>query len=71
MNFNFIGGSIGSAVGEKFQDLLTFVLRKNTTSYYIKSGGARMMESGLSLMQLAKTSEWLYYQKIKFHLFPY
>lgn len=57
MNFNFIGGSIGSAVGEKISRSIDFCIKKKTPLLIIsKSGGARMMESGLSLMQLAKTS---------------
>ena len=57
MNFNFIGGSIGSAVGEKISRSIDYCLKKKTPLLIIsKSGGARMMESGLSLMQLAKTS---------------
>tara|TARA_A100000164_G_C21912177_1_gene776205 strand:+ start:1419 stop:2267 length:849 start_codon:yes stop_codon:yes gene_type:complete len=57
MNFNFIGGSIGAAVGEKISRSIDYCLNNNTPLLIIsKSGGARMMESGLSLMQLAKTS---------------
>ena len=57
MNFNFIGGSIGSAVGEKISRSIDYCLNNKTPLVIIsKSGGARMMESGLSLMQLAKTS---------------
>ena len=57
MNFNFIGGSIGSAVGEKISRSIDYCIKYKTPLIIIsKSGGARMMESGLSLMQLAKTS---------------
>ncbi len=57
MNFNFIGGSIGSAVGEKISRSIDYCIKYKTPFMIIsKSGGARMMESGLSLMQLAKTS---------------
>ena len=57
MNFNFIGGSIGSAVGEKISRSIDYCLKKKVPLLIIsKSGGARMMEAGLSLMQLAKTS---------------
>ncbi len=57
MNFNFIGGSIGSAVGEKISRSIDYCLKKQIPLLIIsKSGGARMMEAGLSLMQLAKTS---------------
>ena len=57
MNFNFIGGSIGSAVGEKISRSIDYCIKNKTPLLIIsKSGGARMMESSLSLMQLAKTS---------------
>lgn len=57
MNFNFIGGSIGSAVGEKISRSIDYCIKKQIPLLIIsKSGGARMMEAGLSLMQLAKTS---------------
>ena len=57
MDFAFIGGSIGSVVGEKIARAIDFA-RKNRHPMLIisKSGGARMMEAGISLMQLAKTS---------------
>ena len=57
MDFTFIGGSIGSVVGEKIARAIDFA-RKNRHPMLIisKSGGARMMEAGISLMQLAKTS---------------
>ena len=57
MDFNFIGGSIGSVVGEKIARAIDYA-RKNQHPIVIisKSGGARMMEAGISLMQLAKTS---------------
>ena len=56
-NFNFIGGSMGSAVGEKIARSIDYS-RKNKMPLIIisKSGGARMMEASFSLMQLAKTS---------------
>ena len=57
MNFNFIGGSIGAAVGEKIAKSIDYCIRKKTPLIIIsKSGGARMMESAFSLMQLAKTA---------------
>ena len=57
MNFNFIGGSIGAAVGEKISKSIDYCIRKKTPLIIIsKSGGARMMESAFSLMQLAKTA---------------
>ena len=57
MNFNFIGGSIGAAVGEKISKSIDHCIRKKIPLIIIsKSGGARMMESAFSLMQLAKTA---------------
>ncbi len=57
MDFSFIGGSMGSVVGEKIARAADYSLKKNIPLLIIsKSGGARMMESALSLMQLAKTS---------------
>ncbi|WP_046743676.1 acetyl-CoA carboxylase, carboxyltransferase subunit beta [Kordia zhangzhouensis] len=57
MDFKFIGGSMGSVVGEKIARAADYAL-KNKVPFMIisKSGGARMMEAALSLMQLAKTS---------------
>ncbi|MBA10077.1 acetyl-CoA carboxylase, carboxyltransferase subunit beta [Flavobacteriaceae bacterium] len=60
MDFRFIGGSMGSVVGEKIARAATFALKKKIPFMIIsKSGGARMMEAALSLMQLAKTSSKL------------
>ena len=57
MDFSFIGGSMGSVVGEKIARAIDHSLKKKIPLLIIsKSGGARMMESGLSLMQMAKTS---------------
>ncbi|MEM9857639.1 MAG: acetyl-CoA carboxylase, carboxyltransferase subunit beta [Bacteroidota bacterium] len=57
MDFSFIGGSMGSVVGEKIARAIDFAIKKKTPFLMIsKSGGARMMEAGLSLMQMAKTS---------------
>jgi acetyl-CoA carboxylase carboxyl transferase subunit beta len=57
MDFAFIGGSMGSVVGEKVARLIDFGIKKKLPVVIISSsGGARMMESTLSLMQLAKTS---------------
>lgn len=57
MDFAFIGGSMGSVVGEKIARAADYSLMKNIPLMVIsKSGGARMMEAALSLMQLAKTS---------------
>jgi len=57
MDFNFIGGSMGSVVGEKIARAIDHALKYKAPLLIIsKSGGARMMEAGLSLMQMAKTS---------------
>lgn len=57
MDFSFIGGSMGSVVGEKIARAIDVALKKKLPFVMIsKSGGARMMEAALSLMQLAKTS---------------
>jgi acetyl-CoA carboxylase carboxyl transferase subunit beta len=57
MDFAFIGGSMGSVVGEKIARAADHSLKNNIPFMIIsKSGGARMMEAALSLMQLAKTS---------------
>ena len=56
-NFNFIGGSMGSVVGEKIARAIDYARETKTPLIIIsKSGGARMMEASFSLMQLAKTS---------------
>ncbi|XLS30066.1 acetyl-CoA carboxylase, carboxyltransferase subunit beta [Flavobacteriaceae bacterium M23B6Z8] len=57
MDFAFIGGSMGSVVGEKIARAIDYAIKKKLPFVMIsKSGGARMMEAALSLMQLAKTS---------------
>ena len=57
MDFSFIGGSMGSVVGEKIARAIDHAKKKKAPFLMIsKSGGARMMEAALSLMQLAKTS---------------
>lgn len=57
MNFNFIGGSMGSVVGEKIARSIDYCIKHKCALMVIsKSGGARMMESAFSLMQMAKTS---------------
>ncbi len=57
MDFSFIGGSMGSVVGEKIARGIDYAIKKKVPFLMIsKSGGARMMEAALSLMQLAKTS---------------
>ncbi len=57
MDFSFIGGSMGSVVGEKIARAVDHALRNRIPLLVIsRSGGARMMEAGFSLMQMAKTS---------------
>ncbi len=57
MDFAFIGGSMGSVVGEKISRAILVAIEKKCPFMMIsKSGGARMMEAGYSLMQMAKTS---------------
>ena len=57
MDFSFIGGSMGSVVGEKIARATDLALKKKEPLIIISSsGGARMMEAAYSLMQLAKTS---------------
>ena len=60
MDFTFIGGSMGSVVGEKISQACDYCLKNKVPLVLIsKSGGARMMEAAFSLMQLAKTSSKL------------
>ena len=57
MDFAFIGGSMGSVVGEKICRAIEYAIKHKLPFLMIsKSGGARMMEAALSLMQMAKTS---------------
>ena len=57
MDFEFIGGSLGSVMGEKISRACDYCLQHRIPFMIInKSGGARMMESAFALMQLAKTS---------------
>jgi acetyl-CoA carboxylase carboxyl transferase subunit beta len=57
MDFSFIGGSLGSVVGEKIARAIDYAIKKKAPFMIIsKSGGARMMEAGFSLMQMAKVS---------------
>lgn len=57
MDFSFIGGSMGSVVGEKITRSIDFCIENRIPFLLIsKSGGARMMEAAFSLMQMAKTS---------------
>ena len=60
MEFSFMGGSMGSVVGEKIARALLDSLRYREAALILsRSGGARMQESLLSLMQMAKTSSVL------------
>jgi len=57
MDFDFIGGSMGSVVGEKIARGIDYAIKNRLPFMMIsKSGGARMMEAAFSLMQMAKTS---------------
>ena len=57
MDFAFIGGSMGSVVGEKIARSIDYCIKNKIPFLLIsKSGGARMMEAAFSLMQMAKTS---------------
>ena len=57
MDFKYIGGSMGSVVGEKIAMSIDYSIKNKCPLLIIsKSGGARMMESAISLMQMAKTS---------------
>tara|TARA_B100001109_G_C18863187_1_gene475225 strand:+ start:4298 stop:5158 length:861 start_codon:yes stop_codon:yes gene_type:complete len=57
MDFSFIGGSMGSVVGEKIARAIDYSIKHQMPFMMIsKSGGARMMEAAFSLMQMAKTS---------------
>ncbi|MDH5602473.1 MAG: acetyl-CoA carboxylase, carboxyltransferase subunit beta [Cyclobacteriaceae bacterium] len=70
MDFDFIGGSMGSVVGEKIARAIDYSLQNKIPFIMIsKSGGARMMEAGLSLMQMAKTSAKL--SQLKEENIPY
>ena len=67
MDFRFMGGSMGSVVGEKITRLIEYAANKNLPLIIVcASGGARMQEGGLSLMQMAKISSALFdYQSNK------
>lgn len=57
MDFSFIGGSMGSVMGEKIARAIDYSIKQKAPFILIsKSGGARMMEAAYSLMQMAKTS---------------
>ncbi|MFN8277755.1 MAG: acetyl-CoA carboxylase, carboxyltransferase subunit beta [Chitinophagales bacterium] len=61
MDFRFIGGSMGSVMGEKIARGIDFAIQQRSSFMIIsRSGGARMQESAFSLMQMAKTSAKLY-----------
>ncbi|MBN1154961.1 acetyl-CoA carboxylase carboxyltransferase subunit beta [candidate division KSB1 bacterium] len=60
MDFSFIGGSMGSVVGEKISRAIQLAIERHMPVIILStSGGARMMEGALSLMQMAKTSAYL------------
>ncbi|KAL6496673.1 hypothetical protein OROHE_027415 [Orobanche hederae] len=67
MDFRFMGGSMGSVVGEKITSLIEYATNKFLPLIIVcASGGARMQEGSLSLMQMAKISSALYdYQSNK------
>nr|YP_010035997.1 AccD [Impatiens alpicola]QQQ89303.1 AccD [Impatiens alpicola] len=67
MDFEFMGGSMGSVVGEKITRLIEYATKKALPLIIVcASGGARMQEGSLSLMQMAKISSALYdYQSNK------
>ncbi len=70
MDFSFIGGSMGSVVGEKISKAIDLAIEERIPFMIIsKSGGARMMESAFSLMQMAKTSAKL--ALLSRHKIPY
>ena len=70
MNFPFIGGSMGTVVGERISRGIDYSISHKLPFIIIsKSGGARMMESGFSLMQMAKTSAKL--TQLARHGLPY
>jgi acetyl-CoA carboxylase carboxyl transferase subunit beta len=70
MDFSFIGGSMGSVVGEKIARSIDFCIKTKSPLLIIsKSGGARMMEAAFSLMQMAKTSAKL--SQLAIHKLPY
>jgi acetyl-CoA carboxylase carboxyl transferase subunit beta len=70
LEFSFMGGSMGSVVGEKITRLIESAIEKHTPVVIVSSsGGARMQESILSLMQMAKTSAAL--ARLRAHGLPY
>lgn len=70
MDFSFVGGSMGSVMGEKIARAIDFAIENKAPFMIIsKSGGARMMEAGFSLMQMAKVSGKL--TQLADHQLPY
>uniref|UniRef100_UPI00315D7BD8 acetyl-CoA carboxylase beta subunit n=1 Tax=Mitrephora tomentosa TaxID=1489755 RepID=UPI00315D7BD8 len=70
MDFEFIGGSMGSVVGEKITRLIEYATNRSLPLIIVcASGGARMQEGTLSLMQMAKISSALYDYQLKQKLF--
>jgi acetyl-CoA carboxylase carboxyl transferase subunit beta len=70
MDFSFIGGSLGSVMGEKIARAIDEAIKIKAPFMIIsKSGGARMMEAGFSLMQMAKVSGKL--GQLAEHKLPY
>ncbi|MCS7189018.1 MAG: acetyl-CoA carboxylase, carboxyltransferase subunit beta [Bacteroidia bacterium] len=60
MDFGFIGGSMGSVVGERIARTIQHAIAHKLPLLIVsRSGGARMMEGSLSLMQMAKTAAWI------------
>lgn len=70
MEFEFMGGSMGSVVGEKITRLIEYATNKSLPLIIVcASGGARMQEGSLSLMQMAKISSALYHFQTNQKLF--
>nr|YP_009581290.1 acetyl-CoA carboxylase carboxyltransferase beta subunit [Enemion raddeanum]QBK49355.1 acetyl-CoA carboxylase carboxyltransferase beta subunit [Enemion raddeanum] len=70
MEFEFLGGSMGSVVGEKITRLIEYATNRSLPLIIVcASGGARMHEGSLSLMQMAKISSALYNYQLKKKLF--
>nr|QBJ06144.1 acetyl-CoA carboxylase carboxyltransferase beta [Crocus cartwrightianus] len=70
MDFKFMGGSMGSVVGEKITRLIEYATNRSIPVIIVcASGGARMQEGSLSLMQMAKVSSALYNYQSKKKLF--
>nr|YP_009141620.1 acetyl-CoA carboxylase carboxyltransferase beta subunit [Medicago hybrida]AIL56145.1 acetyl-CoA carboxylase carboxyltransferase beta subunit [Medicago hybrida] len=70
MDFQFMGGSMGSVVGEKITRLIEYATNQRLPLIIVcASGGARMQEGSLSLMQMAKISSALYNYQINQKLF--